>query len=111
MLAGRLTPADYFESDAMMAAEVSRAFEFMCSDPKWGPLVTAEQRKSSLESQFALVRLYEAATKKTLMTEAVNETNLAEAVANLHEVQATRKTAVTASSAARKRGPRAVVAS
>lgn len=105
-LAGRLQPKDFFESGDVMASEVSRAFEYVCSDPKWGPLVTAELRKSGLESQFALVRLYEGATGKALMPRALDEATLAREVAKFQEIQAQRLVSVTAASAARKRGPR-----
>lgn len=105
-LAGRLQPKDFFESGDVMAAEVTRAFEYLCSDPKWGPLVTAELRKTGIESQFAMVRLYEAASGKTIMPRALDEATLAREVAKFQELQAQRLLSVTAASAARKRGPR-----
>lgn len=106
MLAGRLTPADVFENEQLMAAEIGRAFAFVCADPKWGPLVTAEMRKTGLDSQFGVVRLYEAATGKKLMPAAVDETTLANEVSKLHAIQDQRKQLVSATSEARKRGPR-----
>ena len=37
------------------------------SDPSWSPLVTAELRHANAASKFCLVKLYEAATGKTLL--------------------------------------------
>lgn len=106
MLAGRIVPADFFESNEVMVSEVRRAFEYVCSDPKWGPLVTAEMRLANVESHFGLVRLYEGATGKVLMPRALNETVLAREVAAFQDVQQKLKAEVAAGSAARKRGPR-----
>ncbi len=90
MLAGRVTPQDLFEHEKMMAAEIARAMAFIVEDPKWGPLVTAELRKSSLESQFLLVRLYEEATDKRLMDSHLRPETLSQDIARLAAVQAER---------------------
>lgn len=90
MLAGRITPADAFENRDLMAGEIGRAMAFICQDPEWGHMVTAELRNSSLESQFLLVRMYEAATKKVLMNTLIDIETLAEKIAALQELQAAR---------------------
>lgn len=106
MLAGRITPADVFESDEMVATEVTRAFEYLCTDPQWGPMVTAEMRKASTETQFGIVRLYEKATGRTLMPKALDVQTLAVEIQKLHKLQEERKASVTATAGTRKRGPR-----
>jgi hypothetical protein len=106
MLAARITPEDMFESNEMMASEVIRAFEYVCTDPLWGPLVTPEMRAGTLETQYGVVRLYEKAAEKSLMPKALDMSTLAEEVVKLAKLQATRKETVSTASGARKRGPR-----
>jgi len=106
MLAGRISPRDMFESQDLLAAEVTRAFTYVCSDPEWGPLVTAEARAGGLETHYGVIRLYEKATGKSLMPKALNLAQLSQEVAKLQELQASRKAAVSSASNARKRGPR-----
>lgn len=106
MLAGRITPQDHFESDELAANEVDRAFDFICTDKTWGPLMTEELRGTSIESRFAIVRLYEKATETVLMKKATNAQTLATEILKLHKLQEERKTQVFEASAARKRGPR-----
>jgi hypothetical protein len=67
MMAGRVTPADFFASGDAYRDEVTRALDFICVDPQWGRLITNELRSSGLDSQYAVVRLYEAATGTVLI--------------------------------------------
>lgn len=106
MLSGRITPQDHFESDELAANEVNRAFDFICTDKTWGPLMTEELRASSIESRFAVVRLYEKATETVLMKKATNAQTLAAEILKLHKLQEQRKEQVFEASAGRKRGPR-----
>lgn len=106
MLAGRITPEDFFESHEAMVSEVTRAFEYVCADPKWGPLITAEVRLGNVNSHFGVVRLYEGATGKTLMPRALKAETLAEEVSKLRDIQIERRAQVAQKADARKRGPR-----
>ena len=102
MMAGRVTPEDAFESEEMFATEISRAMGFLVDDPEWGHLVTPELRKSSLESQYLLVRMYEKATGKVLMRGHLDVKTLAEEIRKLKQIQADRLSAVERSSARKK---------
>ena len=42
MLAGRLKPEHAYESEDLLAKSVPRAMKFICDDPQWGPLATAQ---------------------------------------------------------------------
>ncbi len=90
MMAGRISPDDVFEHREMMASEISRAMAFLCEDPQWGHLVTPELRKSSVESQYVLVRLYEQATGKKLMDNHLDASTLAQEIEKLRHIQAER---------------------
>jgi transcriptional regulator with XRE-family HTH domain len=85
MLAGIIAPDDIFESKIVVAAEISRAISFMCSDPAWGHLVTPELRKADEASQFLLVKMFEAATGKVLLNSELNHNNLRKYIRE-HEV-------------------------
>jgi len=93
-LAGRLTPEDFFESGQMLLSEVTRAMAFIAEDPEWGPLFTQELRDSSVQSQFTLVRLFEKATGRVLMSERLVPEKLAEQVASFQKVQEERAAAL-----------------
>jgi hypothetical protein len=90
MLAGAITPADVFESDALMASEISRGIGFICEDMHWGHLVTPELRRADAITQFGVVRMYEAATGKVLMDKALDCHSLATQLAKLKEIEANR---------------------
>jgi len=76
MLSGRVTPTDCFESKEIMAEEIARGIGFICSDPKWGHLITPELRKSNEISQFGIVKMYEVATGKVLLNKALDMNKL-----------------------------------
>ncbi|MBW4048806.1 MAG: helix-turn-helix transcriptional regulator [Proteobacteria bacterium] len=67
MMAGRLKPEDFFETQAFKAKAVESAMKLIEDDPVWAPLVTAELRTAKAESQYCLVKMYEAATSKKLL--------------------------------------------
>lgn len=90
MLAGRITPEDVFETQDMMASEVGRAMAYIYEDPEWGHLVTPEVRNTSIESQYVIVRLYEKANDKVLMTRHLDPGTLTGEILKLKEIQATR---------------------
>jgi transcriptional regulator with XRE-family HTH domain len=102
MLANRITPEDAFEYRELAATEIGRAMAYICEDPAWGHLITAELRKGTSESQYALVRLYEAATGKVLMDSHLNIETLALEIRKLKVIQDQRAKAVSEHSA-RKR--------
>ena len=100
MLSGRLTPKDYFNTQETMVSEVNRAFDYMCTDPVWSATITPELRASSVESRYAVVRLYEKAVGKVLMDKATDMFRLATEVSAMLE----RKEKLAATSTAPKRG-------
>lgn len=81
MMAGRITPDDAFEREGLMLKEVESAMRYVCDDPSWGHLVTQELRKSSVESKFLLVRMYETSTGKVLMDKHLDTKKLAAEIA------------------------------
>ena len=88
MMSGKITPSDMFESEEIKACQITNAMSFVVNDPEWGPLVTHELRKSSLESQYCLVRLYEKATNKVLMDGHLNTNSLSLEISRLTALQA-----------------------
>lgn len=110
MLAGRITAEDLFDTTDSAEREVSSALSVLCADTEWGPMVTQELLRSSLASRYLLVRLYERATGKSLMSKAVDMHEMAKEVAKLSEAQAARKAAGLTSPVPRKRGPKSVKA-
>lgn len=110
MLAGRITAEDLFDTTDSAEREVSSAMSVLCADTDWGPMVTQELLRGSLASRYLLVRLYERATGKSLMSKAVDMHDMAKEVAKLAEAQAARKAAGLIAPVARKRGPRAKTA-
>ena len=105
MLVEIVTTADFFESEEMMAAEISRAIGFICDDMKWGHLVTPEIREADEMSQFGVVKLYEEATGKVLLDKALNWQSLAIEITKLKTVYARQEVAVY-ERAMKKRGCR-----
>ena len=85
MLAGRITPEDLFEPGDKLDKQVSKAIGFICEDTAWGHLITAELRNTSDHSQFAIVKLYEAATGKVLMDRTLQLESFAEEISRLQE--------------------------
>jgi plasmid maintenance system antidote protein VapI len=96
MLAGRVTPDDIFESEKLMANEISQAMSFIQLDMEWGHLLTTEILSADELSKFALIKLYEGATGKVLLNKALNLENLAEKVQDLKDVSARRKITIDA---------------
>jgi hypothetical protein len=86
MLAGRVTPADFFPVGDSYEQDVTRALGFVCEDPAWAPLITGELRKSGLDSRYAIVRLYEVATNTCLMQHRINPTKSDGSAADVAEV-------------------------
>lgn len=75
-MAGQITPGDFFESNDAYSEDVLRAMNFICLDPEWGHLITNELRSSGIDSQYAVVRLYEAATETVLMRNRTDPTQI-----------------------------------
>ena len=67
MMSGRLEAKDFFGPGDFHAGLLDAAMHYIESDPSWSPLVTAELRHASAASRFCLVKMYEAATGKTLL--------------------------------------------
>ena len=67
MMSGRLEAKDFFGPGDFHAGLLDAAVHYIESDPSWSPLVTAELRHASAASRFCLVKMYEAATGKTLL--------------------------------------------
>jgi transcriptional regulator with XRE-family HTH domain len=103
MLAGRLHPEDLFEQDNMLAMEVTRAMGFICDDLIWGHLITPELRSGSEHSQFAVVKLYEAATGKVLMDKSLQYATLGAEITKLRDIQAKKMAAIATHSKNKKR--------
>lgn len=76
ILAGRITPGDFFESSDAYSGDVLRAIDFICVDREWGHLITNELRSSDIDSRYAVVRLYEAATETVLMRKRTDPTQI-----------------------------------
>ena len=68
-LAGRISAEDSFCSADAFQQDVERAVRFIEADGKWCTVLTAELRASSIDTLFQVVRLYEAATGRVLMTQ------------------------------------------
>ncbi|NKE68645.1 DNA-binding protein [Ramlibacter sp. RBP-2] len=82
MLAGRISPSDFYDSASSYKEEVARALNFICEDPQWGHLITGELRSSHSDTQYAVVKLYEAATGSTLVRGHANSKNVVEDLAS-----------------------------
>jgi transcriptional regulator with XRE-family HTH domain len=103
MLAGRLNPEDLFEQDNMLATEVTRAMGFICDDLVWGHLITPELRSGSEHSQFAVVKLFEAATGKVLMDKSLQYATLGAEICKLRDIQSKQMAAIASHSNKKKR--------
>lgn len=66
-LSGKLEARDLYAPQASFESEVVNAVEFIGRDAAWGHQLTPELRRANPESQHMLVKLYEAATGKTLL--------------------------------------------
>ena len=67
MMSGKLQATDFFGPGDFHVGLLDAAMRYIESDPSWAPLVTAELRHASAASRFCLVKMYEAATGKTLL--------------------------------------------
>jgi hypothetical protein len=67
MMSGKLQATDFFGPGEFCAEALDAAMRYIEADPAWSPLVTAELRHVSAASRFCLVKMYEAATGKTLL--------------------------------------------
>lgn len=67
ILAGRVKPVDFLPPGDTSRQEIQRAFDFVCTDPGFGPLFTGELRMSGFESKYAIVRLYEKCCQKAIL--------------------------------------------
>jgi hypothetical protein len=80
VMAGRVTPADFYASRDEFAQEVARAMTFICADPQWTSLMTPTLREADSASRFALVRLYETATGSVLLKGRLDQNSIFEKV-------------------------------
>lgn len=99
MLAGRISSADLFEHESFRILEISRAMAYIRDDPEWGPMVTPELFGMAPDSQFGLVKMYEKATGKVLLSSALNPQMLAIELDKVKAIQATRIAAGLAAAA------------
>ena len=67
ILAGKMTPADLLSPGPIAERELATAMQFLSANSEFGHLVTEEQRQSSFESKYLLVKLFERATGKKLL--------------------------------------------
>jgi len=67
LAAGRVKPSDVYEDAHEAMATVPRAIQFMRGDSIFGPIMPSEVTTASLEMQFFIVQLYEAATGRKLL--------------------------------------------
>jgi transcriptional regulator with XRE-family HTH domain len=93
MLAGRLTPEDIYESRDLIVEEIPRAMRYICDDPDWGHLVTPAVRNGDYATHFLIVRLYEAATQKSLLSGSISPETLAGDIEKLLVIQKKRRAA------------------
>ena len=80
MMAGQITLEDIHHPRDAYGSDLERAMQFICEDLQWRHLITPELRSAASDSQFAVVRLYEAATGKVLLPQRLD------AAAYLHSV-------------------------
>jgi hypothetical protein len=90
VFAGIVTIDDLSEYKSMLATEVHRAMDFICAAPSWGPQMTHEIRQSDELSLFGVVKLFEAATGKVLLSASLTAENLLEELEVLKSLQAYR---------------------
>ncbi len=95
ILAGIVTFSDLYESDELMASEISKAMMFIYQDIEWGSMITPELRNINLESKFVLVKLYESATGKVLLNNALDSKSLASELTKFKIIQNKRQGVVT----------------
>lgn len=67
MMAGQISPEDVLQPGVAYRTDLERAMQYICEDLEWRHLITPELRGAGLDSQFAVVRLYEVATGKVLL--------------------------------------------
>lgn len=94
-LAGRIRPEDLFEPDLFHARTLEPAMRFVAEDVTWGPLLTAELRASRAETQYCIVKLYEAATGKRLLPEELQAKSLAREVHAMNRQLVKRRAALS----------------
>ncbi|MDO8417774.1 MAG: hypothetical protein Q7S87_16360 [Agitococcus sp.] len=95
MLAGRISPEDIYESKELVIESIPRAMRYICEDPDWGHLVSADIRNGSYATHFLIVKLYEAATQKSLIPGSIKPDTLASDIEKLRIIQAQRREALT----------------
>ncbi|MEI8129486.1 MAG: helix-turn-helix transcriptional regulator [bacterium] len=96
MMAGKITPDDVFEGRILIAAEISRAMAYICSDPNYGHLVTSEIRLADSVSHFSLIKMYEGTTGKVLLDRSLTFDNVKKKVEEFEDVASIRKAQVDA---------------
>ncbi len=103
MLCGRVKADDVMLQKHNVAQEIPAAMDFIARDPVIGSLMPLEVRKTSYETQFFIISLYEKATGKTLLNGRQDPKELAEQLSELlaqqaslqQEVDAARKVKAT----------------
>lgn len=81
MLAGRVTPSDVFELGRFNARMLEPAMSYIAADPEWSGLLTAQLRSASAQSKYCVIRLYERATGRKLLADALDIGTVAKEVA------------------------------
>ncbi len=87
-LADIVSPEDMYEAQDAITAHLPRAFEYVCTDPDWAHLTTGSVPESSSDTQYLIVRLYEAAFDVRLLPERIEPQKLAESMAALQALRA-----------------------
>jgi transcriptional regulator with XRE-family HTH domain len=67
LAAGKIRPTDIYEDQHEVMQSVPNAVQFIKRDAEWGPVMPAEVASLDIKTQFFIVKLYEAATKRTLL--------------------------------------------
>lgn len=91
MMAGRIRLEDFYEVHSLRLQTVAQAFRSIQDDPTWGPMVPEKLlQQNDFESMLLVVRLYEQATGKQLLPGIQNPGELAQAIKDFKETQASR---------------------
>jgi hypothetical protein len=77
ILAGKMTAEDFVSPFPTSAREIASAFNFLLANPEFGHLITNEQRASSFETKYLLVKMFEKATGTKLLDPVLDMTALA----------------------------------
>jgi transcriptional regulator with XRE-family HTH domain len=78
LISGKVSRDDFYIDPSSRVADVTRAFEYIASDPNWVHLLTPEMHSLGLDSKECLVKMYERANGCKLLIEQAQPVALAE---------------------------------